>query len=235
MERRQKWTRSTWPDGGRANVAAAAPASRWPRSTTPTWYVTRRTPMVRCCRSPSRSGRPSSRASRPVNSGSEAFIIRQAPAYRGLPRAERGILTQVRAIPHATDTGRFAVLHDAAESMLDDLHERYMVERRESKELLGAEEALVRMVRLIPRTPAAGPLAVAFTDFPGLMVRLGRWWAEALPACGCPECDEDPAELIGVLRGQVSALVEGGLWERVRRGVGGSWFETRLIGVGLSA
>ena len=170
-----------------------------------------------------------------MSSGSEPFIIRQALAYRESPRAERGILAHVRAIPHATDTGRFVVLHDAAESMLDDLHERYMVERRESKELLGAEEALVRMVRLIPRTPAAGPLAVAFTDFPGLMVRLGRWWAEALPACGCAECGEDPAELIGVLRGQVSALVEGGLWERVRRGVGGSWFETRLIGVGLSA
>jgi hypothetical protein len=134
-----------------------------------------------------------------VSSGSEPFIIRQALAYREPPRAGRGILAQVRATPHATDTARFAVLHDAAESMLDDLHERYMVERRESKELLGADEALVRMVRLIPRTPAAGPLAIAFTDFPGLMVRLGRWWAEALPACGCDECGEDPAELIGVL------------------------------------
>ncbi|HEX5202057.1 DUF6226 family protein [Paractinoplanes rhizophilus] len=141
----------------------------------------------------------------------------------------------MRAYPNATDTGRFAVLHDAAETLLDDLHERYMVERRESKECLGAEEALVRMVRLIPRTPAAGPLAIAFTDFPGLMVRLGRWWVDILPACGCDACAEDPAELIGMLRGQVGALIEGGLWERVRRGIGGSWFETRLTGVGLTA
>jgi hypothetical protein len=163
------------------------------------------------------------------------FAIRQAAADRVPPRPERGILAQVRAFPHATGAERFAVLHDAAEALLDDLHGRFMVERRESKELLGAGEALVRMVRLIPRTPAAGPLAVAFTDFPGLMVRLGRWWAEALPGCGCEACDEDPAELIGVLRGQVGALVEGGLWERVHRGVGGSWFETRLIGVGLCA
>jgi hypothetical protein len=141
----------------------------------------------------------------------------------------------VRADPHAIETDRFAVLHGIAETLLDELAERYVVERRETKELLGAGEALVRMVRLIPRTPAAGPLAVAFTDFPGLMVRLGRWWAEALPACGCEGCGEDPAELAAVLRVQVNALVEGGLWERVRRGVGGSWFETRLIGVGLSA
>jgi hypothetical protein len=141
----------------------------------------------------------------------------------------------VRVDPHADDTARYAVLHEAADSLLDELHGRYMVERRESKELLGAEEALVRTVRLIPRTPAAGPLAVAFTDFPGLCVRLGRWWAEELPRCGCESCGEDPAELIEVLRVQTSALVEGGLWERVRRGVGGSWFETRLIGVGFSA
>jgi hypothetical protein len=138
----------------------------------------------------------------------------------------------VRAHPHNAGTARFAVLHDAAERLLDELAEGYLVERRESKEELGETEALVRMVRLIPRTPAAGPLAVAFTDFPGLIVRLGRWWVEALPGCGCDECDEDPAGLVELLRTQSAALVEGGLWERVRRGVGGSWFESQLIGVG---
>ncbi len=127
------------------------------------------------------------------------------------------------------------MLHEAADRLLDELAELHMVERRESKELLVAEDALVRVVRLIPRTPAAAPLAIAFTDFPGLVVRLGRWWTEALPACGCDDCAEDPAALVEVLRIQTTALVEGGLWERVRRGIGGSWFETRLIGVGVSA
>lgn len=55
-----------------------------------------------------------------------------------------------------------------------------------------------------------------------------------LPACGCDVCDEDPHQLADVLRTQAYALVEGGLWERVRRGVGGSWYETRLIGVGVN-
>lgn len=151
------------------------------------------------------------------------------------PRLVRGILAQVRAERQTTDTAHFAVLHDAADTLLDELSERYMVERRETKELLGPDEALVRMVRLLPRTPAAGPLAIAFTDFPGLTVRLGRWWAEVLPACGCDDCGEDPADLIVLLKTQAAALIEGGLWERVRRGVGGSWFETRLIGVGVSA
>jgi hypothetical protein len=141
----------------------------------------------------------------------------------------------VRETPHATRTERFAVLHDAAETMLDELSGRYVVERRETKEPLGPDGALARMVRLIPRTPAAGPLGVAFTGVPGLTLRLGRWWTETLPACGCDVCDEDPAQLVETLRTQAAALIEGGLWERVRRGVGGSWFETRLIGIGVHA
>ncbi|MEU8815604.1 DUF6226 family protein [Actinoplanes sp. NPDC048796] len=140
----------------------------------------------------------------------------------------------MRADPHVSGANRFAVLHDAAEALLDELDQRYMVDRRETKEQLGPAEGLVRMERLMPRTPAAAPLAVAFTDFPGLVVRLGRWWVEALPACGCEVCEEDPAHLVDMLRKQAFALVEGGLWERVRRGVDGSWFETRLIGVGVN-
>ena len=127
------------------------------------------------------------------------------------------------------------MLHDAADALLDELTERYMVERRESKEMPGPDEALVRMVRLIPRTPAAAPLAIAFTGLPGLRVRLGRWWTETLPECTCPDCSEDPGHLVDDLRTQARALIEGGLWERVRRGVTGSWFETRLIGEGFKA
>jgi hypothetical protein len=138
--------------------------------------------------------------------------------------------------PHAGTPGRFAVLHDAAEALLDDLADCYMVERRETKEPLRPESGapLVRVVRLIPRSPAAGPLAVAFTDSPGIVLRLGRWYEDHLPACGGDARDEDPAELVANLRAHVAAHVEGGLWERVRRGVTGSWRETRLVGPGFS-
>jgi len=138
----------------------------------------------------------------------------------------------VRDCPHITDRERFAVLHETADALLDEFTERYVVERRETKELLGPDEALVRVVRLIPRTPAAAPLAIAFTDFPGLSEQLGRWWTQTMPARGC---DDRPAHLVAELRVQWTALVEGGLWERVRRGVSGSWFETKLIGEGIDA
>ena len=134
-----------------------------------------------------------------------------------------------------TDPGRYAVLHRTAERLLDDLAAEYVVERRETKEALDPAGEPVRVVRLIPRTPAAAPLAIAFTDFPGVILRLGRWYAEALPGCGCDACAEQPDDLVAEMYTQVDALVEGGLWERVRRGVTSSWSETRLIGPSFRA
>lgn len=130
-----------------------------------------------------------------------------------------------------SDPGRFRVLQVAAEEILDGLAESYIVDRRESKEPVGPTPGteVVRTVRLMPRSPAAGPLSVAFTDFPGIVLRLGRWFVEPLPDCGCDDCAEDPAALVENLRILVSAHVEGGLWERVQRGVTGSWLDTRLI------
>ncbi|MEV6306115.1 DUF6226 family protein [Actinoplanes sp. NPDC051861] len=134
----------------------------------------------------------------------------------------------------ATDIDRFALLHEAADDMLDEFADHYLVERRENKEPLGLDDALVRTVRLIPRMPTAAPLAIHFTD-PGIRMVLGRWWAESLPACACDICGEDPRELVERLRLHAAALIEGGLWERVRRGMSGSWFETRLIGTGVKS
>jgi hypothetical protein len=129
-------------------------------------------------------------------------------------------------------TSRLGGLSEAAEDLLDRLENRYVVERRESKEPLGAgpDAPLARVVRLIPRSPAAGPLAITFPDQPGLVLTLGRWYEDRFPACGCAECDEDPAELIADLRAHAEAHVEGGLWECVRRRLTSSWCETRLVG-----
>jgi hypothetical protein len=132
-----------------------------------------------------------------------------------------------------TAAGRFALVPEAAEVLLDELDERYAVERREAKEPLGPDAGapLVRVVRLIPRSLAAGPLAVAFGDFPGIVLRLGRWYEDRLLA---DARDEDPTALVVDLRARAAAHVEGGLWERVRRGVTGSCRETRLVGPGFS-
>ncbi len=125
---------------------------------------------------------------------------------------------------HVTGAARFAVLQEAAEVLLEELNRRFLVEWREVKELL-PDGSTVRWVRLIPRTLVAAPLAVAFTDTPGIVLQLGRWFRQSLPGCDGDE--------VGVLQQTVTALVEGGLWERVRRGPVGSVAEARLIGPDL--
>jgi hypothetical protein len=127
------------------------------------------------------------------------------------------------------DSQRYGVLHAAAEDLLDELAELYAVERRE------VTEPPTRAVRLIPRTPEAAPLSVVFTDAPSIILCLGRFYHQELPGCGCDACDENPADLIAELRVEAVALVEGGLWERVRRGLRCSWSQTRLIGLDVNA
>jgi hypothetical protein len=139
----------------------------------------------------------------------------------------------VHEFPHASEAGRFGGLSEAAEVLLDELAAQYTVERRETKESLGADGdgPLVRAAWLVPRTPAAGPLSILFTQPAGVVLRLGRWYEDPLPA---RDGDEDPDDLVMNLRSRALALVEGGLWERVRRGLGGSLRETRLIGPGFT-
>ncbi|AGL13998.1 DUF6226 family protein [Actinoplanes sp. N902-109] len=115
-------------------------------------------------------------------------------------------------------------LVEAAEALLDEVAARYVADRRETKEPLGTElyADIARTVWLLPRTPAAGPLAMAFPDSSsGVVLRLGRWFTQTLPGY-----DDDPAEL----RKLVLAHIEGGLWERIQRGLTGSVRETRLVG-----
>lgn len=51
--------------------------------------------------------------------------------------------------PTVSDPERYAVVREAADVLLDELSQGYMVERRAAKEPLG-DGALVRTVRLIP-------------------------------------------------------------------------------------
>ena len=131
-------------------------------------------------------------------------------------------------------TGGFGVLGEAAETLLDELAAQYTVERRETKEPLGpdGDGPLVRVAWLVPRTPAAGPLSILFNHPAGIVLRLGRWYEDPLPP---RDGDEEPDDLVVHLRSRALALVEGGLWERVRRGISGSLRETRLIGPGFNS
>jgi Family of unknown function (DUF6226) len=133
------------------------------------------------------------------------------------------------AYGRVTDPERYGVLHEAGDRLETDLAERFEVERREGhdvdRELAADAGPCLRVVRLEPRNRAAAPITMAWTAFPGLLVRIGRWHVEGFPRCGCDACEEGPAELVAALGDLVDGVVQGGLTE---------WFDGRRVGYELS-
>ena len=69
-------------------------------------------------------------------------------------------------------------------------------------------------VRLAPEGGA--PLVVGVSDPAGVWLLLGSVPTEVrLPDCACDACDEDPDELVGLLRERVAAVITGALVERL--------------------
>ena len=50
------------------------------------------------------------------------------------------------------------------------------------------------LMKLTPILDSSAPVTIAFTDFPGLGVRVGRWLTDWFPSCGCDACDEMPED-----------------------------------------
>ncbi|MCY4582425.1 MAG: DUF6226 family protein [Chloroflexi bacterium] len=122
------------------------------------------------------------------------------------------------AYSRVTDPERFLPLHDAALKMLAALEQRFDVERVEGYGLDDelATQGLIRpTVVLRPTDPGAAPITVAFTDFPGLNVRFGRWSTEPFPSCGCDACAEDAEGETERLTEMVDILTAGGFREAV--------------------
>jgi len=63
-------------------------------------------------------------------------------------------------------------------------------------------------ITLVPTVPDAAPLGIAFTQFPGVIIRYGRWHAAPFPMCGCDACHEtarDEAARLDILTRRVVA------------------------------
>ncbi len=140
------------------------------------------------------------------------------------------------AYSRVTNAERFRPLHTAMLEIIGHLENDYDVERTEGH---GLDAELERgldparpQVRLNPRDPDAAPIAVAFSTFPGLNVRLGRWYCEPFPSCGCDACDESAEVEIERLNEMVDDVVAGRFYEAVRRPLisfrGSGWRETKF-------
>jgi hypothetical protein len=124
------------------------------------------------------------------------------------------------AYSRVTNSERFRPLHAHALGRLADLQATYDVAASEGFELLpGIMQPFEHArppVTLRPGAPGAAPVAVAFTTFPSLLVRCGRWHSAAFPSCGCDACGEDAADQAERLDALVDRVVAGLFAEELR-------------------
>ena len=121
-----------------------------------------------------------------------------------------------------THPERFQPLHDVARALIAYLGRAYDITVNEDPApLADVSERYVRAttaVRLTPTNPRSAPIAVVFTDLPGIVLMAGALLVEPLPVCGCDACDDSVEALADGLEWKVSAIIEGGFTERVTRG-----------------
>jgi hypothetical protein len=134
------------------------------------------------------------------------------------------------AYSRVSDPERFRPLHNFALKLLEKLEVAFNIERFEGYDLdseLDVGDLARPSVRLAPRDPTAAPLVIAFTTFPGLKVRVGRWLTANFPACGCDACDETANDEAARLADPVDAITAGRFREGVSLPVAGDgWRES---------
>jgi hypothetical protein len=122
------------------------------------------------------------------------------------------------AYSRVTNPDRFRLLHSFAEGLAVQLEARFDVERTEG---YGLDAELERpgtvrpTIRLTPRSPRTASIVFAFTAFPGVTTRSGRWRVDAFPTCGCDACDEDAEDQIKRLAWLVEQVTAGRFREAI--------------------
>ena len=126
----------------------------------------------------------------------------------------------LEAYSRVTNPERFARLHDVAAELLDRLELEFDAERTEGYGLDPELEEGCKLARpsvtLVPRDVRAAPIVVAFSTFPGLRVRFGRWWVTAFPTCGCDACDEAVESETERLKSLIDNLTAGRFREAIQ-------------------
>ena len=140
------------------------------------------------------------------------------------------------AYSRVTNAERFLPLHSAMLEIVGELEKDFEVERTEGH---GLDEELERGldiarpdVKLAPANPDAAPIVMAFTAFPGLRVRFGRWYIEPFPRCGCDACDESADGEIERLYDMVDDVTAGRFREAIEMPsvsfLGSGWREAKF-------
>jgi hypothetical protein len=136
----------------------------------------------------------------------------------------------LEAYSRVTDPVRFGSLHRVAEELLDRLEREFDAERAEGYGLDPELEQDIKVaspsVTLVPRDAGAAPIVVAFSAFPGIVFRFGRWCTAAFPTCGCDACDEAAESERERLKSMIENLTAGRFRESIRMSAEGTaWQE----------
>lgn len=120
---------------------------------------------------------------------------------------------QPTAYSRVTNPERFRALVVHALEVFDHLRRAYDVTESCILEplpgLLPSFEHARPPITLVPVLPGAASLGLAFTRFPGVIVRYGRWHATSFPFCGCDACDESVADEAARLEDLACCVVAG--------------------------
>ena len=138
------------------------------------------------------------------------------------------------AYSKVTNPERFRPLHGAAMGLIERLRTEFDIEVEEGYDIpfpgIDKFELDLPSVRLTPIDAACAPISISFTDFPGIIIRLGRWKEEPFPNCGCDACDEDADEEMEGMAEIVESVTGGGFLEatRIPRFLGDGWVASAL-------
>lgn len=140
----------------------------------------------------------------------------------------------LEAYSRVTNPERFASLHDSAAGWLHRSESDFETERKEAYGLDPELEHDCNLscpsVALLPCDVGAAPLIIAFSDSPGLRVRLGRWYVVALPTCGCDACDETAESETERLESLIDNMTAGRFREAIRVRADGTAWKDRSFG-----
>ena len=131
------------------------------------------------------------------------------------------VLTQLpEDYTRVTNPERLLPLHDFALQLLRRLAGKYEVVQSDVFEMLPGIMRRFTHVRppvtLAPSSPDGASISVAFTAFPGLIVRCGRFFNSPLPICGCDHCAETFEGEAERLQGILDPVVTGHFLEEVK-------------------